>query len=92
MADVWLVIVLLWVKMLVSYDIFSHASTPLSLGSTIAVQYKVTGRSGATVRAGEPLDSPIQCTLTPGTIVEVSEVRGRHVELSGYFYIFVIFQ
>lgn len=42
-------------------------------------QYKVTGRSGATVRLGEPLDSPIQCTLTPGTIVEVSEVRGRWV-------------
>ncbi|CAM9999286.1 unnamed protein product [Ascophyllum nodosum] len=40
-------------------------------------KYKVTGRSGATVRSGEPLDSPIQCTLTPGTIVEVSEVRGR---------------
>ena len=42
-----------------------------------AEQYKVTGRSGATVRLGEPLDSPIQCTLTPGTIVEVTEVRGR---------------
>ncbi|CAM9596601.1 unnamed protein product [Ectocarpus sp. 6 AP-2014] len=40
-------------------------------------KYKVTGRSGATVRSGEPLDSPIQCTLTPGTIVEVTEVKGR---------------
>lgn len=38
------------------------------------------------MRAGEPLDSPIQCTLTPGTIVEVSEVRGRHVEFSWDFY------
>eukprot|EP00904_Undaria_pinnatifida_P007319 jgi/Undpi1/3717/HiC_scaffold_16.g07087.m1 len=43
----------------------------------IKPEYKVTGRSGATVRLGEPLDSPIQCTLTPGTIVEVTEVRGR---------------
>ncbi|CAN0422065.1 unnamed protein product, partial [Discosporangium mesarthrocarpum] len=40
-------------------------------------QYRVTGRSGATVRAGEPLDSQIQCTLTPGTIVEVAQVKGR---------------
>lgn len=43
------------------------------------------------MRAGEPLDSQIQCTLTPGTIVEVSEVRGRHVEFSGHFYIFCCF-
>lgn len=49
------------------------------------LQYKVTGRSGATVRSGEPLDSPIQCTLTPGTIVEVSEVRGRQVLPPSYF-------
>lgn len=50
------------------------------------LQYKVTGRSGATVRSGEPLDSPIQCTLTPGTIVEVTEVRGRLVFNMHFFF------
>lgn len=40
-------------------------------------QYKVIGRDFATVRSGESLNSDIKTVLTLGTIVEVTEVKGR---------------
>jgi hypothetical protein len=45
------------------------------------VQYRVVGRSGATIRAGENLDSPVLCTLSPGTTVDVDLVKGRRCRI-----------
>ncbi|CAM9860888.1 unnamed protein product [Phaeothamnion confervicola] len=45
-------------------------------------RYRVIGKSGATIRASQQLDSAILCTLSTGTIIEVAEVKGRRCRVT----------
>eukprot|EP00612_Vaucheria_litorea_P003323 CAMPEP_0171460324 /NCGR_PEP_ID=MMETSP0945-20130129/5238_1 /TAXON_ID=109269 /ORGANISM="Vaucheria litorea, Strain CCMP2940" /LENGTH=173 /DNA_ID=CAMNT_0011986489 /DNA_START=75 /DNA_END=596 /DNA_ORIENTATION=+ len=47
----------------------------------IPEQYRVVGRSGATIRISENLDSPILLTIPAGKILQVDMVKGRRCRI-----------